>query len=91
MNKKSLLNKVYIKSPFSKEKSAEIFDRMIELLKETIKTEKSFKIKNFGKFKIEHREMQTAIDINKKTELLLPPKDKVVFIASQKLIERINE
>ena len=91
MNKKSLLNKVYIKSPFSKEKSEEIFNRMIELLKDTIKNEKSFKIKNFGEFKVEHREMQTAIDFSKKAEVLLPPKDKVVFYPSKKLIERINE
>lgn len=91
MNKKSLINKVYVKSPFDKEKSELIFNRAIELLKESIKENKRIKVKGFGKFVIERREMKTVIDYNKKAEVLLPPKDKVSFKPSKKLIERINE
>lgn len=90
MNKKSLINRVYIKSPFEKEKSIKIFNRTIELLKESIRESKNVKVKGFGRFVIERREMKTLIDYNKKAEILLPPKDKISFKPSKKLIERLN-
>jgi nucleoid DNA-binding protein len=90
MNKKSFVNKVYIKSPFEKEKSIKIFNRTVELLKESIKESKNVKVKGFGRFVIERREMKTLIDYNKKAEILLPPKDKISFKPSKKLIERLN-
>lgn len=90
MNKKSLINKVRIKSPFEKEKSISIFNRTIELLKESIKEEKKVKIKGFGKFIIERRDMKTVIDYNRKAEVLLPPKDKISFKPSKKLVKRLN-
>jgi nucleoid DNA-binding protein len=90
MNKKSLINKVYVKSPFGKEKSVMIFNRTIELLKESIREKKKVKIKGFGKFIIERREMKTITDYKKKAEILLPPKDKISFKPSKKLIIRLN-
>ena len=82
---------MYIKSPFGKEKSKTIFNWTVELLKESIKENKGVKIKGFGRFTIERREMRTVIDYNKKAEVLLPPKDKVSFKPSKKLIGRLNE
>jgi nucleoid DNA-binding protein len=90
MNKKSLINKVYVKSPFGKEESIGIFNRTIELLKESIKEKKDVKIKGFGRFIIERREMKTVMDYKKKVEILLPPKDKICFKPSKKLIVRLN-
>jgi nucleoid DNA-binding protein len=90
MNKKSLINKVYVKSPFGKEKSIDIFNRTVELLKESITEKKDVKIKGFGRFIIERREAKTIIDYRKKAELLLPPKDKICFKPSKKLIVRLN-
>lgn len=90
MNKQSLINKVYVKSPFGKEKSIKIFDRTVELLKESIKETKNVKVKGFGRFTIERREIKTLVDYKKKAEILLPPKDKISFKPSKKLIELIN-
>jgi nucleoid DNA-binding protein len=90
LNKQSLINKVYIKSPFEKEKSIKIFNRTVELLKESIKEDKNIKVKGFGRFTIERRGMKTIIDYNKKAEILLPPKDKISFKPSKKLIKRLN-
>jgi len=90
MNKKSLINKVHIKSPFEKDKSISIFNRTMELLKESIKEEKCVKLKGFGKFVIERRGTKTIIDYKRKAEILLPPKDKISFKPSKKLIKRLN-
>lgn len=90
MNRKSLINRVYVKSPFDKELSIKVFNRTIELLKETIKENKKIKVKGFGKFVVERREMKTIIDYSRKAEILLPPKDKISFKPSKKLISRVN-
>jgi nucleoid DNA-binding protein len=90
MNKNSLINKVYVKSPFEKEKSVRIFNRTVELLKESIKEKKKVKVKGFGRFSIERREMKVLCDYNRSVEILLPPKDKVSFKPSKKLIKRLN-
>jgi nucleoid DNA-binding protein len=91
MNKQSLINKVYVKSPFGKEKSVKIFNRTVELLKESIKESKNVKVKGFGRFTVERREMKAFVDYNKKVEMLLPPKDKISFKPSGKLVSRLNE
>lgn len=90
MNKKSLINRIYVKSPFEKEKSIKIFNRTIELLKESLKEKKKVKVKGFGKFKVERRKTKTFLDYKKKAEILLPPKDRISFKPSKKLLKRLN-
>jgi len=90
MNKDSLLNKIYVKSPFNKGKSSRILNCIIEFIKNSVKDDKYFEIEYFGEFSVERREMHTIIDAEKNAEILLPPKDKIVFKPADKLINRIN-
>jgi nucleoid DNA-binding protein len=90
MNKDSLVNKIYVKSPFNKGKSLSIFNRIISLIKSSVKEDSKFDIENFGDFTVERREMRNIIDTGKKAIILLPPKDKVVFNPSKNLIKDIN-
>jgi nucleoid DNA-binding protein len=90
MNKDSLINKVYAKSPFNKGISKSIFDRIIELIKSSVKEDKHFEIENFGEFNVQRREIRTIIDVEKNEEILLPPKDKIIFKPEENLIKSIN-
>jgi len=90
MNKKSLLNRISVNSPFDKEKSDKIFDRIITLVKQCMIENGSFDAGDLGSFEVEHRKMKRVIDYGRKTEILLPPKDKLVFTPSGKLIEKLN-
>lgn len=91
MNKESLLNKVYVKSPFNKGKSTSIFNSIFENIKKSIRENHQFEIDSFGEFTVERRDMHTIIDVEKKAEILLPPKDKIVFKPADELINRIKE
>ena len=90
MNKKSLLNKAAYKSDLRKDLAKKLFDRMVEIINESLKEEKEFTIEEFGRFEVVHRKMQKGIDHKKKAEVLLPPKDKIVFTPSQILLDNIN-
>jgi len=90
MNRESLINKIYIKSPLSKDKSVKVFTKLFELIRESTKNDKCFEIKGFGIFKVERRNSQIISDFNRKIEVLLPPKDKIVFTPSDELLQKIN-
>lgn len=80
MNTKSLIKKVNSKSSINREKGALIFDRIFGIIKESVIKEKSFTVENFGKFVATHYEMHKEIDYKTKSEVLIPPKDKIKFI-----------
>lgn len=91
MNKKSLLNKIIYKSTLRKDTAEKIFDRMFELMKESVKENKGFGIDEFGNFEVIHIHMRKEFDSKKKSEVLIPPKDKVLFTPSGVLLDNINE
>ncbi|MGB9695997.1 MAG: HU family DNA-binding protein [Ignavibacteria bacterium] len=85
MNSQSFLNKVLSKSKFTKNTSKVIYEKVFEFIKQSLEEERFFEIEDFGNFSVEFRPMQTIIDYNRKLELLLPPKDKIVFHPSERL------
>ena len=90
MNKNTLLNKVVYKSPLNKETAEKIFGRMFEMIREKMKEDRYFEIEEFGKFEILHKHMYKEYDNKKKHEVLIPPKDKVLFTPSPVLLDNIN-
>ena len=91
MNKETLTKRVLSKNQIPRQQGFAVLDRIFELIKESIKKDKSFAVDYFGEFKIEHREMKSIIDYKKKSEVLLPPKDKLVFIPSKNLAKNLKE
>ena len=90
MNKKSLIRKINSRVSFDRETSTKVFNRVFELIKNSIIDDKSFEIEEFGEFNVEHRKMKTMIDFKVKTEVLLPPKDKLVFVPAYSMENRLN-
>jgi nucleoid DNA-binding protein len=90
MNSQSFLNKLLSKTKFNKSISKEIYEKVFEIIKQSLEEKKYFEIEDFGVFKVEFRPMQTIIDYNRKLELLLPPKDKIVFHPSERLKDILN-
>jgi nucleoid DNA-binding protein len=62
-----------------------ILFRVFELIKEGVMKDKLVQIEDFGRFEIEHKEMRTEIDYSTKSEILIPPKDKIRFTPLFKL------
>jgi nucleoid DNA-binding protein len=91
LNKKSLINKVKLKSTFNKELTESIFNFVFDEIKRIVLRDKKFDIRELGEFDVIHRKMQTAADVNKRAEILLPPKDKLIFKPSKELIDRLKD
>ena len=91
MNKRSLVNKIRVKSPFNRELTDNIFNFVFDEIKRIVIAEKKFDISELGEFDVVHRKMQTITDVNKQAEILLPPKDKLMFRPSRELINRLKD
>jgi len=91
LNKTSLINKVRLQSSFNRELSESIFNYVFEEIKRIVLTDKRFEIKELGEFDVIHRKMQTVPDVKKQAEILLPPKDKIIFKPSKELIDRLKD
>ncbi|MFA7359632.1 MAG: HU family DNA-binding protein [Candidatus Kapaibacterium sp.] len=90
MNAQSLINKSRIKSSFSKELSENIFRFLFEEIRRIVKEQKHVSISDIGDFSVVHRKMQTRTDEGGRVEILLPPKDKVIYKPSESLINRMK-
>jgi len=90
VNAQTLLNKSRIKSSFSKELSENIFRFLFDEVRRIIKEEKHISISELGDFSIVHRKMQTRVDEGGRAEILLPPKDKIIYNPSDSLINRMK-
>ncbi|MCE1164864.1 MAG: HU family DNA-binding protein [Bacteroidetes bacterium] len=79
MNKDTLINRIRIKSNFDRKTAEWVFNASFEEIKKSILKKKILLIDEIGTFEVEHREMKTVLDYGKKAEILLPPKDRLVF------------
>jgi nucleoid DNA-binding protein len=91
LNSKTLINKVRIKSSFNRELSESIFKFIFSEIQRIVKEKKSFSIDELGEFTVIHRKMQTVTDEANQAEILLPPKEKIVFKPSKELIGRLKD
>jgi nucleoid DNA-binding protein len=91
MNKNSLLNKIIFKVRLNRQVSSKIIDRVFELVKDDVVNGNAVEIENFGKFEKIHKPMMRRVNKKKKTEELLPPRDKVKFFPEEKMIEEIKK
>ena len=80
-----------MQSSFNRELSENIFNFVFEEIKRIILTDKRFAIRELGQFEVLHRKMQTVPDEKKQAEILLPPKDKLVFKPSKELTDRLKD
>ena len=63
---------------------------MFEMIKESVRDERYFEVEEFGKFEILHKHMVKEYDAKLQKEVLIPPKDKVLFTPSPSLLEKLN-
>jgi nucleoid DNA-binding protein len=91
LNKNSLLNKIIFKVRLNRQVSSKIIDRVFEIVKEDVVKGNTVEIDNFGKFEKIHKTMMRRINKKKRTEELVPPRDKVKFFAEETMVEEIKK
>jgi nucleoid DNA-binding protein len=91
MNKKSLFNKASFKSSLDKKTGKAVFERAFEIIAQNVKKREPVEIEGLGKFEVVHRKMKKAVNNKRRAEMLLPPKDKIVFTPSPELLMKLNK
>jgi len=80
MNTLSIINKISAGTSLNKKTCEKIFNQIFSEIIEMLIRKERVVIEGFGLLLVERRKMQTVIDYSKKVVLLLPPKDKIVFL-----------
>jgi integration host factor subunit alpha len=75
---------------FSKNKSSEIVETVLEIVKSTLASEEDVMISGFGKFCVKQKNERKGRNPATGEDLLLSPRKVVTFKCSGKLRDRIN-
>ncbi len=80
MNKYSLINKANKDARISRHLCEMVFDYIINQIKDRITEQKYFFADYLGEFAVQRRRMETREDYKLNALVLIPPKDKIVFV-----------
>jgi len=74
----------------SKKESAELIDKLIDLVKTTLARGENIKITGFGNFVVKHKNQRKGINPRTKDPILLPERKVLKFKSSQILRDELN-
>jgi|GEM_PF-852035 nucleoid DNA-binding protein len=80
MNKYSLINKANKDARISKHLCEMVFDYIFNQIKDRITEQKYFFADYLGEFSVQRRRMETREDYKLNALVLIPPKDKIIFL-----------
>jgi integration host factor subunit alpha len=75
---------------FSKNRSSEIVETLLEIIKSTLESGEDVMISGFGKFSIKQKKERRGRNPATGDDLMLAPRNVVTFKCSGKLRDRIN-
>ncbi|BBO74913.1 integration host factor subunit alpha [Desulfosarcina widdelii] len=90
LTKKSIIDKFQSDLGFSKTKSTELFESLIELIKATLESGEDVLVSGFGKFCVQEKHQRKGRNPATGQEMMLCPRRIVTFRCSGKLRDKIN-
>ncbi len=75
---------------FSKKKSAEVVESLLEIMKKTMENGEDILISGFGKFCVKEKKERRGRNPATGEDLMLPPRRVVTFKCSGKLRDKVN-
>ena len=91
LTKAQIVEMIATENGFTKNKSIEVVETLIELIKSSLATGNDVLISGFGKFCVHHKRQRRGRNPATGEDLLLAPRKVVTFKCSGKLRERIND
>ena len=91
MTKAELVEKIYEKVGFSKCESAEIVDKVFDIIKETLEQGEKIKISGFGNFVVRSKRERIGRNPHTREAITISARKVVTFKASQILKKAVNE
>jgi len=90
LTKIQIVKSVCNQTGFSKNRSSEIVETLLEIIKSTLESGEDVMISGFGKFSIKQKKERRGRNPATGDDLMLAPRNVVTFKCSGKLRDRIN-
>lgn len=90
LTKVQLVESIQSKTGFTKNKSSEIVETCLEIMKSTLESGEDVMISGFGKFGVKEKKERKGRNPATGDAMMLAPRKVVTFKCSGKLRERIN-
>ena len=91
LTKADIIEKIRKRNGFSKKKSTETVEALLEIIKNTLVSGEDVLISGFGKFAVNQKKERRGRNPANGTELMLPPRKVVRFKCSGSLRDRVNK
>ena len=90
LTKAQIVDIIHEELPFPKNKSTEVVEGLIEIIKRTLENGEDVLISGFGKFTVKAKRERRGRNPATGDDLTLPPRRVVTFKCSGKLRNRVN-
>ena len=90
LTKAHIIDAVAEKNGFTRKKSIETVEILLELIKRTLETGEDVLISGFGKFCVKKKNKRRGRNPATGEDLMLAPRKRVTFRSSKKLREKLN-
>ena len=91
MTKADLIEKISLMTAFTKKESAEIVERVFDVVKATLEAGENIKIAGFGNFEVKEKAARSGRNPQTGEIIEITPRRVLTFKASQVLKKLINE
>ena len=91
LTKAQLVESIQNQTGLPKNRSSEIVENLLEIIKDTLISGEDVLISNFGKFCVNHKDERRGRNPATGDEMMLAPRKVVTFKCSGKLKDKINE
>ena len=90
LTKAQIVESIQSQTGFPKNRSSEIVETLLEIIKSTLESGEDVLISNFGKFCVNHKDERKGRNPATGDAMMLEPRKVVTFKTSGKLRDRIN-
>ena len=90
LTKADVIESVQNQSGFSKNRSSEIVETLLEIIKSTLASGEDVLVSGFGKFSVKEKRKRRGRNPSTGEDMMLAPRKVVTFKCSGKLRDRVN-
>ncbi len=91
LTKAQIVNSIHNELRFSKKKSVEVAETLLEIIKRTLESEDDVLVSGFGKFRVNKKKQRRGRNPATGEDLMLAARKVVTFKCSGKLRDKVND
>jgi len=90
LTKKDIVDQIQMRVGFQKDKSVELTETLLEIIKSTLESGEDVLVSGFGKFCVQHKRKRRGRNPATGSDIMLPARRIVTFRWSGKLRDKVN-